>query len=214
MADINAAIFDFGGVLTTSPTAGINVYEDSVGIERGALLRIVTGDSVEGDDPWHRLERGELDAREFWFDVRRRVFEELGFEISLRELTASFAEGFRIRDEIVNVVRELSGKAPLALLTNNVKEFGAVWKSMVPVDELFDTIVDSSDVGMRKPDHRIYRITLEQMGAEPEETVFVDDTLENVEAAEVLGMTGIHFGDDVSEDDVVRRLRELLAHRL
>lgn len=195
--------------------AGIHLYEERLGIEQGALLNVVTGDSVDGDDPWHRLERGELDAREFWFDVKRRTSEGLGIEISLRELTTSFAEGFKVRGDVVGLIREMAeSDVPLALLTNNVKEFGSVWKSMVPVDDLFDAIVDSSDVGMRKPDPRIYEITLEKIESAPEETVFIDDTFENVEAAEALGMTGIHFGENVPESEVVDRLRELFGERL
>lgn len=212
---LNAAIFDFGGVLTTSPMAGIHVYEERIGIERGSLLRVVTGDSVDGDDPWHRLERGELDAREFWFDVKRRAMEEVGVEISLTDLTASFAEGFKVREGLIGLIGDLRETGlPMAILTNNVKEFGSVWKSMIPVDDLFDTVVDSSDVGMRKPDPRIYEITLERLGAEAEETVFVDDTYENVVAAEKLGMTGVHFAPDDDEAKIVDDLKELLHHHL
>lgn len=212
---LDAAIFDFGGVLTTSPMAGIHAYEDRLGVEHGSLLRVVTGDSADGNDPWHRLERGELDAREFWFDVKRRAAEDVGIEISLTDLTASFAEGFKVREGLISLIGELrEADLPMAILTNNVKEFGSVWKSMIPVDELFDTVVDSSDVGMRKPDPRIYEVTLERLGAEAEITVFIDDTHENVTTAEELGMTGIHFAPEVAEEDVVSEIRKLFAHRL
>lgn len=215
MAEMNAAIFDFGGVLTTSPMSGIYAYEDEVGIERGSLLRLVIGEEVDGDDPWHKLERGELMAKDFWQDVKERAASELGAEISLNALTISFATGFKVREQVIGFVTELSeADVPLALLTNNVKEFGQVWRSMVPVDDLFDVIVDSSEVGMRKPDPRIYEITLERVGSHPKETVFVDDTLENVSAAEALGMTGIHFGEEVDESEVVARLRELFSEAL
>lgn len=212
---LDAAIFDFGGVLTTSPMAGIHAYEDRLGVEHGSLLRVVTGDSIDGDDPWHRLERGELDAREFWFDVKRRAAEDVGVEISLTDLTASFADGFKVRQGLLSLIGELrETDLPMAILTNNVREFASVWKSMIPVDELFDAVVDSSDVGMRKPDPRIYEVALERLGAEPEITVFVDDTHENVTVAEELGMTGIHFAPEVAEEDVVSALRKLFAHRL
>lgn len=214
-ASLNAAIFDFGGVITTSPMAGIHLYEERVGVSRGSLLRLVTGDSIDGNDPWHRLERGELDARQFWSDVKRQALENLGIEISLADLTASFAEGFKVRQGLVELIAELGEHGvPLALLTNNVKEFGSFWKRMIPVNDLFDTVVDSSEVGMRKPDPRIYKITLERLGSRAEETIFVDDTYENVIAAEKLGMTGIHFGEEDHESQIVDELRRLLSHHL
>ena len=84
----------------------------------------------------------------------------------------------------------------LGLLTNNVKEFGEHWRSTFPIDELFEVVVDSSHVGMRKPDPEIYLLTCEQLAVEPADAVFVDDNADNVAAARALGMETVHFGDD------------------
>jgi putative hydrolase of the HAD superfamily len=98
---------------------------------------------------------------------------------------------------VVHRIRELKRDGlTVALLTNNVKEFGEGWRGMFPVDELFEVVVDSSAVGMRKPDPRIYRLTCERIGVEPAAAVFVDDNRDNVDAARDLGMEAVHFGQN------------------
>ena len=85
--------------------------------------------------------------------------------------------------------------ARTAILTNNIKEYGDAWRRTLPVDELFDCVVDSSHEGVRKPDPAIYRIALERLGvAEPSRAVFLDDFEANVIAARALGIHGIVVG--------------------
>jgi epoxide hydrolase-like predicted phosphatase len=97
---------------------------------------------------------------------------------------------------VVHRIRELKRDGlALALLTNNVKEFGDAWRATFPVDELFDVVVDSSAVGMRKPDERIYRLTCDRLGVEPTAAVFIDDNRDNVAAAHAVGMEVVHFGN-------------------
>ena len=98
---------------------------------------------------------------------------------------------------VVHRIRELRDVGlRLALLTNNVKEFGDSWRAMFPVDDLFEVIVDSSAVGLRKPDPRIYRLTCERVGVTPDVAVFVDDNSDNVAAAAAVGMEVVQFGAD------------------
>ena len=98
---------------------------------------------------------------------------------------------------VVHRARDLlAAGTPIALLTNNVKEWGDHWRATFPVDELFEIIVDSSAVGMRKPDPRIYLLTCERLGVAPEASVFIDDNAENVQAARALGMETVRFGED------------------
>jgi putative hydrolase of the HAD superfamily len=84
----------------------------------------------------------------------------------------------------------------LALLTNNVREWEARWRAMLPVDELFEVVVDSAFVGVRKPDPAIYRLTCERLGVAPERCVFVDDVEVNCTAAAELGMAAVRFRDN------------------
>jgi putative hydrolase of the HAD superfamily len=83
----------------------------------------------------------------------------------------------------------------MALLTNNVREWEPLWRSMLPVDEIFEVVVDSGFVGIRKPDPPIYELTIERLGdgIGPADCLFVDDVEVNIEAARALGMTAVHF---------------------
>jgi epoxide hydrolase-like predicted phosphatase len=84
-----------------------------------------------------------------------------------------------------------------AVVTNNVKEFGDGWRKMVPVDELFDAVIDSSAVGIRKPDPRIYHLALDALGGvAPGSAVLVDDAPGNIKAAEAIGIRGVLVGPD------------------
>ena len=83
-----------------------------------------------------------------------------------------------------------------ALVTNNVREFGDGWRSLVPVDELFDVVIDSSHAGVRKPDPRIFRLALDALDVTPEQSLFLDDFPGNIAAAGALGMRGILVGTD------------------
>jgi putative hydrolase of the HAD superfamily len=95
---------------------------------------------------------------------------------------------------MIELMRELKGRGlRMALLTNNVREWEPLWRSMVPIDALFEVVVDSAFVGCRKPDPEIYRITLERIGLAGNECLFVDDVEVNCEAASELGMTAVHF---------------------
>jgi len=81
----------------------------------------------------------------------------------------------------------------MAILTNNVREWEPRWRSMLPVDEIFELVVDSAFVGMRKPDPAIYELTCERLGVPPEACVFIDDFEHNCAAATELGITAVHF---------------------
>ena len=103
------------------------------------------------------------------------------------------------RDAMVTRTRSLRAAGyRTGLVTNNAAEFREGWRGLLPLAELFEVVVDSSEVGLRKPDPAIYRLALEQVGAKAERTVFVDDFPGNVDAAERLGMLGILVEDDPS----------------
>jgi putative hydrolase of the HAD superfamily len=118
--------------------------------------------------------------------------------------------GVAIRDARVEAARAARAAGwRTGLITNNVREFGDAWRAMLPVDELFDVVVDSHQVGMRKPDPRIFRLALEQLGGvAPERTVFLDDFPGNLAAAKALGMRTILVDHDW--DVAVTELRRLL----
>lgn len=209
MPSVRAVLFDFGGVFMESPFAAVRAFGTRRGIAPERVLELIFGryDS-DTDHPWHRLERGELsllDARQAILDLgapehRIDLFEALG---SLRDT--------RVRPDVIEVAREARAcGVKTAIVTNNVREFGDGWRAMLPVDELFDVVVDSAHVGVRKPDPRIFRLALERLGvAAPEHAVFLDDFHGNVAAAERLGMRGILVEED--HRPAIEALRALLA---
>jgi len=208
MPSVQAVLFDFGGVFMASPFAAVRAYGASQGLEPERALEILFGAyDRDTDHPWHRLERGELslvDAREAIFELgapehRLDLFEALG---SLRDA--------RVRPDVVEIVREARRRGvKTAVVTNNVREFGDAWQSMLPVAELFDAVVDSAHVGMRKPDPRIFRLALERLGGmPPAAAVFLDDFHGNVAAAERLGIRGILVEED--HRPAMQALRALL----
>ena len=184
----------------------IGVHGRSVADEVAASAAdevVADPDSVEAEGEaddipaWHRLERGEIDMATYFGLIVDQAPTVLGRAIDMDaygRFMRSSAPG--VHWEVVHRIRDLRGQVRLGLLTNNVKEFGEHWRSTFPIDDLFEVIVDSSHVGMRKPDTEIYLLTCSRLEVEPTEAVFVDDNVDNVETARALGMETVHFGED------------------
>jgi epoxide hydrolase-like predicted phosphatase len=195
---IEAVLFDFGGVFTASPFHATAEAGEEMGAQPGQIESILFGPYDEDTDhSWHRLERGEISlaaAREAIMAEGRRQ----GFAFDPLEVLARMSRGGGgVRTALVERTRRLRREGTAtALVTNNVAEFSAAWRAMVPVDELFDVVVDSSAVGVRKPDPAIFRLALERLGSVlPERAVFLDDYASNVRAAEQLGLRGVLVDD-------------------
>ena len=182
---IRAVLFDFAGVLTSSPWAAL---AEAGG---GDLELIIGSYEHDTDHPWHQVERGEMTILD-WMTAVRELGEAKGVEVDFSPLRALLGD-LTVHDPIVDHVRALREQGfKLALVTNNVREGSSMWRSMVPVDELFDVVIDSSEVGMRKPNPAIYHHALEELGGiPPEEAVFLDDTPGNVEGARRAGLHAI-----------------------
>ena len=198
---IDAVFWDFGGVFTSSPFY-LDDYARSLGTTNERLLEHVFGRyEANGDHPWHRLERGEgtlaeaLEAADE--SCRADGIEGFSFEGFFKAMSGTTSD--ERREIAVAKVRELNEAGiRQAIITNNAKEFGDMWRQLIPVDELFEAVIDSSAVGLRKPDPRIYQLALERMGvSRPEATAFLDDFEPNVVAARDLGMHGVLVGDDI-----------------
>ncbi|MFM7140956.1 MAG: HAD family hydrolase [Alphaproteobacteria bacterium] len=205
-----AVLFDFGGVFLESPFAAVRSFGERAGIPGDGVMELVFGRyDADTDHPWHRLERGEIDllaAREQIIDLSSAAGHRVDFFDAFATLVRA-----GIRDEMVTVAREVrEAGLKSAIVTNNVREFGESWRAMLPIDELFDAVVDSHEIGLRKPDPRIFEHALGLLGGvAPDRAVFLDDFEGNVVAAERIGMRGILVGDDWPE--AIARLRDLLA---
>jgi epoxide hydrolase-like predicted phosphatase len=196
---IQAVLFDFGGVFTDSPFHAAARAGEEMGALPGQIEAILFGPYDEDTNhSWHRLERGEISlaaAREAIMAEGRRQ----GFAVDPLEIVARMASrGGAVRTALVERTRRLRREGTAtALVTNNVAEFSGAWRSMLPVDELFDVVIDSSSVGMRKPNPSIFQLALERLGGvAPERAVFLDDYPSNVEAAVGLGLHGVLVGED------------------
>jgi len=185
----SVVVFDLGGVMTVPPWVPIDAYGVEVGLPEGAMS------SYFRDDPvFAQLERGETSLREFMKSVGVRVQEAYGIRIDLKALGRAGIVGGEMNPDMIAFVSGLHRAGiRLGLLTNNTKE-APDWRSRIPI-ECFDVVVDSSEVGMRKPDPAIYEFVLTQLGVAASEVVFVDDTEINLPPAAAIGIATVHFVD-------------------
>ncbi len=199
---IDAVLWDYGGVFSASPFEAMGRLAESVGVAPDRYVGLIFGPYDRDDDhPWHRLERGEItlgDARDQILELGRAE----GVEADLLHFISAMAkEGIGVRAEVVSLAREIkSSGTDTALVTNNIAEFREHWRKSIPIDELFHHVIDSSEVGLRKPDPRIFELALEKVGAsDPGRAVFLDDYEGNVEAARRVGIHGILVTSDFGE---------------
>jgi putative hydrolase of the HAD superfamily len=195
---IRAVISDFGGVLTTPLMNSFIAFQDETGISPEAMGRAMQSIAEqEGAHPLFELEMGKMTEDRFLVLLRESLAPELGHEPELHRFREIYFNALEPNTPMIDLMRALKGRGfRMALLTNNVREWEPYWRSMLPVDEIFETIVDSGFVGMRKPDPTIYELTLERLGGvSADQSLFVDDVEVNCEAARKLGMTVVHFRD-------------------
>jgi putative hydrolase of the HAD superfamily len=205
--EIDAALFDFGGVLAREGSVN-DFARIAPSADPEVVLRHAIGAYHEDDDhPWHRVERGELGMGE-WYALTVAALEAEGIEVVVASRGERVAL-FTPNEPIVEAVREVrAAGGRTAIVTNNVRELSHTWRPMLPLDELFDTVVDSSEVGLRKPNPAIFRLTCERLGVAPERAVLLDDIESNLEGARGAGLRGILVGPDPTP--AVEELRELL----
>ena len=195
----------------------VGVEGRAVAAEVAAVTDAVVGDpdaaeasgEVVDEPDWHLLEKGQIDVATYFTRLTERAPAILGTEIDMEAYGRFWRQGAPgVHWMVVQKIRELKDRGlRLGLLTNNVKEFGEHWRTMFPLEELFEEVVDSSHVGMRKPERGIYELTCSRMGIEPTEAIFIDDNLDNVAAARAYGMAAVHFGtnpwDALAELDAI-----------
>jgi putative hydrolase of the HAD superfamily len=194
---IRAVISDFGGVLTTPLLRSFVAFQDETGISFESLGKAMqrSADENNGAFPLFELEKGRISELEFLDMLRDQLEPELGHRPELHRFRDIYFEALDPNEPMVELMRDLKRRGyRMALLTNNVREWEPLWRSMLPVDDIFELIVDSAFVGMRKPEREIYELTLERLGeVAPPECVFIDDTDVNCDAARELGMSAVNF---------------------
>jgi putative hydrolase of the HAD superfamily len=195
-------ISDFGGVLTTPLMDSFAAFQDQTGIQPEALGRAMQRIAeAEGEHPLFELEKGRISEAAFLDRVQGELTADLGHVPEMHGFRDIYFNALRPNRPMIELMRSLRGRGlRMALLTNNVREWEPLWRSMMPVDEIFELIVDSAFVGMRKPEPEIYELTLDRLRERDgladlvaQECVFVDDIEVNVEAAARLGMRAVRF---------------------
>ncbi|MFL5782877.1 MAG: HAD family hydrolase [Thermoleophilaceae bacterium] len=194
-----ALIVDFGGVLTTNVFESFRAFSDSEGLDPNAVKQLFR-ERGEGLDLLRQLERGELEVPEF----EQRFGPLLGVREPDGMVQRLFA-GVQADDRMVDAVRRVKASGrPTGLISNS---WGGASYDRVQVDELFDSMVISGEVGLHKPEPEIFELGAERLGVQPSECVFVDDLRENCEGAEAVGMTAIlHRGPDGTIPELERLL--------
>ena len=205
---IEAVLFDFGGVLTSSPFEAVAAYEAEAGLPPDTIRRLNA--TNPDDNAWARMERREVDEAGFC-DLFEAEAAALGLAVDARMVLAGLRG--EVRPAMVEALRRCSEHLRTALLTNNVTpmaESVEMGQASAVVD-LFDVVVESSVVGCRKPERRFYELACEGLGVAPEACVFLDDLGVNLKPARAMGMTTIKVADP---DDAIAELAVVVGFPL
>jgi len=192
-------IFDFGGVISTTPFTGMRAYCEEAGVRWDDLRQLLAGEEVA----WSRWETNTISTEQFVQEFEGEA-ARVGLTVDARAFLKSFFAGMNTRPEMVAVVKALRQRPGLRVgcITNNTQS--GVRNPLF--DELFEVVVESSVVGMRKPDPRIYEHTCALLQLQPREAIFLDDLGINLKAARALGMATIKVDETTSAIDELEQL--------
>ncbi len=212
-------IFDLGGVIMRNGKPS-DMAKRFPNADIARVTEIIMGPHhLDGDHPWHRLERGEITMAECRA-IQREMLEAAGIEplvtppaAHTQNSTSPTPQGapvfqFELETRMVDLIHDLrDNDFRIGILTNNVREFRDWWWPLMDFESVFHAIVDSHEVGMRKPNPAIYNLTMDRLSASPSRTAFLDDIQANVDAANGLGIHGIKVDDDPTS--AIQRARDL-----
>jgi len=195
MARVGAIISDFGGVLTSPLSGSFAAFTRSSGVSLEALGTAMAAIAARrGINPLFELETGRLGEPEFLASLGEELTAQLGRPVSLDGFGEAYFATLEPNQPMIDYMRDLRARGyRLAICTNNVREWEGLWRAMLPVDEIFEVVVDSAFVGTRKPEPRIYELTLERLGVDAGTALFIDDIEINCDAARELGMRAVWF---------------------
>ncbi|HUE27236.1 MAG TPA: HAD family phosphatase [Solirubrobacteraceae bacterium] len=195
MSRVEAIVSDFGGVLTSPLLGSFAEFQNSSGIslqELGGAMAAIA--ARIGANPLFELETGRMTESAFLKSLAEELSGRLGRPVELHGFGERYLEHLHPNERLIEFMRELRERGyRMAICTNNVREWERLWRAKLPVDEIFEVVVDSAFVGTRKPERRIYEITLERLGVAPEEALLVDDVEINCDAAREFGMRAVWF---------------------
>ena len=203
-----AVIFDFGGVITESPFEAFHRLEVARGLPKDLIRRINA--TNPHDNAWAKFERAEITPADFDLAFAEEARAQ-GFELGGRDVIACLAGA--VRPSMLEALRRIAARFKTGCITNNVKsdnKHGGMWNNPA-VDEamsLFQHVIESSKIGIRKPDPRIYRMMTDALDVDPKHAIYLDDLGINLKPARELGMTTIKVE---RADPTIDELERLLA---
>ena len=203
---ITAVLWDFGGVILSSPFEAFNRYEAEIGLPKDFIrsLNARNGDT----NAWAKMERSEVSLEGF-VELFEEEARQQGHKLDGWRILQSLSGD--IRPQMVEALRRCSRAFRVACITNNMKQGEGPGmarsadkaKAVAEIMTLFEHVVESSKLGMRKPDPRIYRHACDLLGVQPEDCVYLDDLGINLKPARALGMRTIKVGDpDLAIDEL------------
>lgn len=172
--------------------------DTGVSLEQLGEAMLAGSTRLEGAHPLLELECGRISEERFLDILRDELAPIIGERPPLHRFKETYFDALIPNTAMIDLMAELRGSGyRMAMLTNNVREWEPLWRAKLPVDEIFETVVDSAFVGMRKPDHPIYELTVDRLeGVTAGECIFIDDTEANCDAARELGMVAVHYRDN------------------
>jgi putative hydrolase of the HAD superfamily len=205
-----AVLWDFGGVITSSPFEAFNRYESERGLPKD-FLRSINATNPD-TNAWAKLESSQVSVDEF-DELFAQEAEAKGHRVMGREVLDLLSGD--VRQEMVRALHLIKENHRIGCITNNVNtgqgpgmaKTTAKAAQVAEIMALFDVVIESSKVNIRKPDPAIYKMTCEQMSLRPEETIYLDDLGINLKPARALGMTTIKV---LNADQALKELEALL----
>ena len=202
---IEAVLFDFGGVILSSPFEAFAAYEKEIGLPVDTIRKINA--TNPDSNAWAKFERREVSPEEFVI-----LFEEealvRGHELDAKRIL----EGLHgsLRPSMVEALSKCSSKFKTAMLTNNITPMGEqdLDEDVQKVVEIFDLLIESSIEGCRKPEEKFYEIACERLSVKPENCVFLDDLGINLKPARAMGMTTIKV---IDPEEAIKELYEIMG---
>ncbi|HWD65334.1 MAG TPA: HAD family phosphatase [Solirubrobacteraceae bacterium] len=197
MTDVRGVISDFGGVLTSPLLDAFSSIQESSGIsveDLGKAMFALAGRL--GVNPLIELETGRMTETDFLEALGVQLSQQLGRHVQMEGFGEAYFESLSPNLPMIEYMRELRDRGyRMAICTNNVREWEQRWRSMLPVDEIFDVVVDSAFIGSRKPEPEIYQVTLERLRIPAAACLFIDDVEVNCDGARQAGMRAVQFRD-------------------
>lgn len=183
---IGAIIFDLGGVLLRT----VDLKPRQRLASRLGMSRLELEEMIFDRDSGNRAQKGEITARQHWENLRR----QLGYSTDeLKNLLDEFFGQDELDVAMLDYIRELHQIYKTGLLSNAWDAIRQAISRDWHMEDAFDSIILSSEVGLLKPDPVIFHLAIERLGVQANQTIFVDDMLRNVEGAKIAGLLGVHF---------------------